>query len=325
MNPTPTTSAAEAAFDRELLTTAFNDYLFDDFERLESVQEGVESHAYQSVAGLLQDSTACVSYIPSVPRTLLELIRELKSEDANFYSILSIIKDDTGLLGEIIKATNCPLYRPRTGKILSLEKAISMLGVVRVTQIATMVLMRKIIDNEHSPYRSLVNKAWGYCLRCAEACQILGEPEKEFENYLLGLVHDVGRTAVLNCCITEMHKEQFDMLEQHAAVSRLMEDYSARISTTIAKQWGLSAFYTNAYDSFETLRQDKLEERAYRQRSEAFHTLEKGTLSAMLYSLSCAGFILRDDGFEILVAAGIEDRLVGKIFARFDLADATLI
>jgi len=324
MNAPNTSLAHTVASERQALARVFNQYLFTDEGQESSAWGEAENTVYHQVSAHIENQQKLSNYIPSAPTQLIELMRELEREETNFDRIEKIIIEDPSLVGEIIRVSNSPLYRPKTGEIGSVEKAIAMIGVDGIMQIASTVMMRKIIDIRSTLFAKPVKKVWSHCLKSGEACKILCNGKSAFQNYLLGLIHDVGKVAIFSCFIKETAGQDLPRELCLAVIARLMRENSFWLSTLIAGEWGLSELYLLTIGDFEKLCTGGLSEEAYDHRSTEIKVLELGTLCAMIHALSDNGGLDRDDGIAVLSHAGLTDEEIEKIFARFDLADATM-
>lgn len=324
MNAPNTSLSYTAADERQALAQVFNEYLFTgEGESLLGWGES-ENTVYHQVSAHIENQSKLSSYIPSAPTQLIQLMGELEQEETNFDRIENIIKEDPSLVGEIIKASNSPLYRPKTGEITSVEKAISMIGLDGIMQIASVVMMRNIIDIRSMLFKKPVKKVWAHCLKSGEASKMLCGGKNAFQNYLLGLIHDVGKVAIFSCFTQETKGQDLAVDVCLTVIARLMSENSFWLSTLIAAEWGLSDTYLLTIGDFEKLCTGAMSEEAYDHRSSELKILELGSLCAMIHSLSGDGRIGRDDGIAVLTHAGIDDQAVAKIFTRFDLADASL-
>ncbi len=324
MNAPTVSQAKTVAAEREALAQVFNEFLFSG-EGLEFGEWGEQENAvYHQVSALIAEQSSLSKYIPSAPTQLMQLMAELEQEHTSFDRIERIIKDDPSLVGEIIKVSNSPLYRPKTGEIGSVEKAIAMIGLNGIMQIASVVMMRNIIDIRSMLFKEPVGKVWAHCLKSAEACKLLGGARSEFQNYLFGLIHDVGKVAIFSCFIQETKDKKIPTAVSLAVIARLMGENSYWLSTLIAAEWGLSELYLLTIGDFEKLCTGEMADEAYHYRSTELKTLELGTLCSMVHLLWSDNRIDRDVAFAILEQAGVDESLADKIFSRFDLADASL-
>lgn len=313
------------ALDRRVLSKAFADYLFGTSMAARPKWSKAEETLYHQAAAEIEQQDRFSKYVPSAPTLLVELMDALKSETSDFKRIQSIIKADPGLTGQIVRLSNSPLYKSRSDEITSIETAISMLGFNEIMQVVSSVMMRKFFKIDSPRYRVSAAKIWTHCQKSAEACSVLAAGKNEFQAYLLGLIHDIGRISILSCFIGECAGKDLSQIDDYSVVRRLMEEYAPWLSALIAAEWGLSGQFLVTFGEFELLCAGKLTEEQYVQQSNETKILNLGSQSAMIHDLAKDSRLAVEDGIEVLIQSGLERDLIEKIFTRFELSEASLI
>ncbi len=325
MNAPSITLAETAALERQALASVFNDFLFEGEGEAISAWGERENTVYHQVSEQIENQTKLSNYIPSAPTQLIQLMSELEREETDFDRIERIIKEDPSLVGEIIKASNSPLYRPKTGEINSVEKAISMIGLEGIMQIASLVMMRNVMDISSIKFKKPVKKVWIHCLKSGEACKLLCTSKNTFHYYLMGLIHDVGKVAIFSCFTQQTKGQDLPVEIGLKVIARLMRENSTRLSTFIAAEWGLSETYLVTFGDFEALCGGEMSDEAYEFRSDELRTLELGTLCSMIHTLSKVERIGLDDGMAVLSHAGISEQQLPSIYSRLELAESPVV
>ena len=94
-----------------------------------------------AVRAFLSESLAGPQNIAPMPRVCAQLA-ELTAQQATDASQLArLIQSDAALAGELMRVANSPALRPRS-PIVSLQQAVSWLGVAEVRNIAMAVMLR---------------------------------------------------------------------------------------------------------------------------------------------------------------------------------------
>lgn len=283
-----------------------------------------EETLYHRVMAFIEEQNALSRFIPSPPTQLMALMKELESEHTDFDRIQAIVKEDLGLLGEIIKVSNSPLYRPRSGEITSLDKAISMLGIEGVMKVASAVMMRKVIDIKSPQFKRHARNQFEYCLKCAEACQLMGDPERGFNNYLLGLIHNIGSVTIFSCFVEALKESLDDNANVVKVIQQIMLERAPWLSTLVAGEWGMPEEFLLTLDEFDMLIHGRMDEDRYGIRSEFTKLLEAGILSTQIYTLIKQGQLDRETGLAGLEEMNISAALADKLFTRLELAEASI-
>lgn len=313
------------ALDRRVLTKAFADFLFGASMAARPTWSADEETLYHQTAAQIEQEDRFSKYIPSAPTLLMELMDALKSETASFRNIKTIIKADPGLTGQIVRISNSPLYLSRNGEITSIEKAISMLGLNEIMQVVSSVMMRKFFKIDSPRYKVSAAKIWMHCQRSAEACAVQSLGKHEFQAFLLGLIHDIGRISILSCFVAECAGKNIDRIDDYAVLRKLMDEYGAWLSALIAAEWGLSGQFLVTLGEFELLCAGKLTEEQYLHQANETRILNLGSQCSMIYALSQDSRLGSEDGIEVLLANGLSREQIIKIHTRFQLSEASLI
>jgi HD-like signal output (HDOD) protein len=145
----------------------------------------------------LNGSLSLPQEIAPFPRVCAQLA-ELTAQQATDASQLSrLIQSDPALAGEIMRVANSPALRPRS-PIVSLQQAVSWLGVAEVRNIAMAVMLRGevFVAPGHEPEsEELWREAW---LGGLWAKEIARERRKHVESaFLAALMHRTGAALAL--------------------------------------------------------------------------------------------------------------------------------
>lgn len=301
----------------------FSDLIFDLSATDKQLSPG-EEKLYHQVSSYIEHQEQLSRFIPSPPTQLMALMKELESEHSDFDRIHAIVKEDLSLLGEIIRVSNSPLYRPRSGEITSLEKAISMLGIEGVMKVASVVIMRNIIDIHSSKFKGHLRTQLEYCLKCADVCQLMADPQGNFASYLLGLIHNIGAVTIFSCFVEVLKDPVEEEVNVIKVIQQIMLESAPWLSTLVAGEWGLPEDYLLSLDEFDLLMQGKMDIDRYQIRSGFTRLLEQGVLCTQVHALMKQGQIERETGLAGLEELQIPAAQAEKVFARLELAEASV-
>jgi HD-like signal output (HDOD) protein len=151
----------------------------------------------QSARTHLTDSLASPQSIAPLPRVCAELAQLTAQQVTDAAQLAKLIQSDPALAGEIMRVANSPALRPRAA-VVSLQQAVSWLGVAEVRNIATAVMLRGEIFNApgHEPEsEDLWREAW---LAGLWAKEIARKRRKHVESaFLAALMHRTGAALAL--------------------------------------------------------------------------------------------------------------------------------
>jgi len=145
----------------------------------------------------LSESVGSPQTIAPLPR-VCALLAELTAQQAtDAVQLARLIQSDPVLAGELMRVANSPALRPRTA-IVSLQQAVSWLGVAEVRNIAMAVMLRGevFVAPGHEPEsEELWREAW---LAALWAKEIARERRKHVESaFLAALMHRTGAALAL--------------------------------------------------------------------------------------------------------------------------------
>ncbi len=164
-----------------------------------SVDSAVVSSTLDSkgARAYLKDSLTAPQTIAPLPRVCAQLAQLTAQQVTDAAQLARLIQSDPALAGEIIRVANSPALRPRTA-IVSLQQAVSWLGVAEVRNIAMAVMLRGEVFTApgHEPQtEELWKEAW---LAGLWAKEIARERRKHVESaFLAALMHRTGAALAL--------------------------------------------------------------------------------------------------------------------------------
>ena len=134
--------------------------------------------------------------IPPQPQILVDITMEQASPDPSLEHISSLILQDMGLSGAILKVVNSP-YFGLSNNIISVEHAVSMLGLNSVVNIINGLALKSELSDETIIE---MNRFWDHAsdiaLISATIAKETGYPNAD-EAYLLGLFHACGMPLMM--------------------------------------------------------------------------------------------------------------------------------
>ena len=151
----------------------------------------------QAARDYLSESLAGPQTIAPLPRVCEQLAELTAQTEIDGSQLARLIQSDPALAGEIMRVANSPALRPRAA-IVSLQQAVSWLGVAEVRNIAMAVMLRGEVFKApgHEPEsEELWREAW---LAALWAKEIARERRKHVESaFLAALMHRTGAALAL--------------------------------------------------------------------------------------------------------------------------------
>jgi HD-like signal output (HDOD) protein len=145
----------------------------------------------------LTASASSPQNIAPLPRVCAQLAQLTAQQVTDAAQLARLIQSDPALAGEVMRVANSPALRPRT-PIVSLQQAVSWLGVAEVRNIAMAVMLRGEVftaPGHESETEQLWQEAW---LAGLWAKEIARERRKHVESaFLAALMHRTGAALAL--------------------------------------------------------------------------------------------------------------------------------
>ena len=195
----------------------------------------VDGELEQSVTAQLADGPPPVPRLPSVIPKIFEHM------DSGRGSATDFIRQDPGLVGQVLRVANSAYYRRGNREVESLEQAVLVLGESGLQAALAQAALLPILAVNTPPLNTLGPGLWQHATRSAATCQVVATARgmEPFSANLLGLVHDIGRLAIVR--LSHHQAKRLERPLDPATARRLMGRHGPRVSHQVGEQWQLPA------------------------------------------------------------------------------------
>ena len=191
----------------------------------------------QAAHAFLNESLAAPQNIAPMPRVCAQLAELTAQQATDAAQLARLIQSDAALAGELMRVANSPALRPRS-PIVSLQQAVSWLGVAEVRNIAMAVMLRGEVFTApgHEPEsEELWREAW---LAGLWAKEIARERRKHVESaFLAALMHRTGAALALKI-LSGFESQQRTVMDAQT-FSNLVTEFEARFGRLLMSTWRL--------------------------------------------------------------------------------------
>jgi HD-like signal output (HDOD) protein len=147
----------------------------------------------------LKEIVSQIDSLPTLPAIYVELVEELKSDDASIETIGQIISKDIGLTAKILKTVNSSFFGLRQ-QITNPAKAVSMLGLDLVKAIVLTSGAFNKFKNLKYPGFSL-EQMWDHAMLTGAFAKIIAKEgglnrTAADTAFMAGLLHDIGKLLI---------------------------------------------------------------------------------------------------------------------------------
>ena len=185
---------------------------------------------------LLQRIEAGALELPLLPEVASEVMALTAQENSDARRLADVIRRDASMAAHVLRLANSPLYRPRA-PIVSLQQALSRLGMAQIRQIALTVSCKQRVFRARG-YEAEVHKVFRHAFAAALVAQEIARARRwnVEEAFLAGLLHDVGRPVLLQA-IADISLVLRPGDRQ--AVLAVVTEQHAVVGGSLARKWAL--------------------------------------------------------------------------------------
>ncbi|MFL0809763.1 MAG: HDOD domain-containing protein [Agarilytica sp.] len=179
--------------------------------------------------------------VPRLPMVIPKLLKSLRDPDSSAKQYVDLIKKDPVMSAAVLKLANSVYFNPIGKRIHDIERAVVKLGIDGLRSVLSAAVMQPIIQRD-SPYFSHTGqRMWYHSLNCAVACELIAEHRniEKFKVYVMGLVHDIGKTTIFSELCTQFKKNGEEIKPGYNAFVPIMKVLGPAVTFWVAKDWEL--------------------------------------------------------------------------------------
>ena len=188
--------------------------------------------------------------LPAMPQILLKLLEHCQNDDAGMADLAGLIAKDPGIAAKILTVANSSAYH-RSGLKVGLESALAAVGTDMVKTLVISESVFQIFNNFSHADAADLRSFWKHSLSAAvtarDIATRMGYPHTE-EAYLAGLLHDVGRLALLAVAPRDYAASFMaaDDASLCAVEQRTLQMTHAEAGAWLVERWQLDSFLADS-------------------------------------------------------------------------------
>ena len=194
-----------------------------------------------------------VARLPAMPQILLKLIEQCQTDEVGMAALAELVSKDPGMTGKILAIANSSAYHRgnRDNRKAGLEQALITLGTEMIKTLVISESVLHVFNNFSHANSTDLRAFWKHSLTSALLARSIAEsmryPHAE-EAYLAGLLHDVGRLALLATAPKE-YGVNFHAPDDDALCE--LEEETLRIThqeagAWLIERWNLDSFLSDS-------------------------------------------------------------------------------
>lgn len=188
--------------------------------------------------------------LPAMPQILLKLLEHCQNDDAGMTDLAGLIAKDPGIASKILTVANSSAYH-RSGLKVGLEQSLAAIGTDMVKTLVISESVFQIFNNFSHAQATDLRGFWKHSLSAAVTARDIairmGYPHTE-EAYLAGLLHDVGRLALLAAAPRDYAASFMaaDDASLCAVEQRTLQITHAEAGAWLIERWQLDSFLADS-------------------------------------------------------------------------------
>ena len=191
-----------------------------------------------------------IARLPAMPQILIKLIEHLQADDLGMQELAALISKDAGMTTKILAVSNSSAYH-RNSRSVGLEQSLVSLGT---DMIKTLVISESVFQTFNNFPHSGSTDLRGFWKNSLTAAVIARELAKKMEYaqveeaYLAGLLHNVGRLALLATAPKEyaFNFSARDDQDLCAVEQRTLQITHSEAGAWLVERWHLDSFLADS-------------------------------------------------------------------------------
>ena len=194
-----------------------------------------------------------ISFIKPLPGVADRVLYLARQDPMDFKEITRVIETDPTLSTMVVSLANSPMYSPINKEITTLNRAIVLLGQARIMDSVMAYMTRGIREDSSEPWPLGDLNFWKHCISVGIAARMLAEKMQipvAQQCFIAGLIHDVGKLALLNYDSSMYKKVISDVIHTQRPIEFIelgaFGVTHANLSGQISRHWKLPTHFTKA-------------------------------------------------------------------------------
>jgi putative nucleotidyltransferase with HDIG domain len=175
--------------------------------------------------------------LPLLPEVASRVMSATQDENCDAKKLSAMIHKDAALAGHVLRVSNSPLYAP-TVPIVSLQQAVSRLGMKKIREIALLVACQAKVFRVPG-FDNKIRVLFRHCVAAAAYAQEIARMRRwnVEESFLCGLLHDAGKPVLLQL-LADVQKEQKIGIEA-SLVDDVLDEMHGSVGARLVESWKL--------------------------------------------------------------------------------------
>jgi len=201
----------------------------------------------KSIVALIQEHLkGDLSNLPVFSSVAVRLQQALSSHNFTIDTVLELISEDQSLASNILKVANSSYYAGLS-KVAVIKDAIIRLGAQEIANMAMMASQFETYKSTNEILNKSMLSLWGHALSCAVGAKWIarkaGYPEIASEAFMGGLLHDIGKLALLKILDDICSSGECKVNLTEPLVNEILTSMHEEVGYNLMRSWNLPESY----------------------------------------------------------------------------------
>lgn len=235
--------APETPYSTEPIETAIASFHALAFGVEDVVDEIPPEHAavLERIEASIDAAVHQPEYFPRRPMLLPRLLRAINDNDSTREELVSLIREDPSLAGNVLRRANSALYRITPAPVDTLERAVINLGMEGLRSLMATAILQPVFRLRTGLFDDFATIVWEEAQRASVAAEIYAKQTRTCDPLvaqLLGLLRPLAYIVLFKLAL-ERYRETPDLQPRAEVFVRAMKRHSRRVAHLIATTWEL--------------------------------------------------------------------------------------
>ena len=187
---------------------------------------------------IYRDLQSNKSILPSLPDLALRIRRAIEDDVSDARTVARMVESDPAMAAKLLKAANSAMYGGMT-TAETCSAAVVRLGMQTTKQLVLTFALKEVFQTKNPMIRKRMQVLWKHSSQIAALCFVLAREIKGIqaeEALLIGLLHDVGAIAILNCI-----ENYPDLASDETSLEETISRMRGELGAMILRKWMLPA------------------------------------------------------------------------------------
>lgn len=183
--------------------------------------------------------------LPEISRRVMEVVAD---DDSGMADLADVISEDAILAAKILQVSNSALYGGLS-EITGLQNACARLGMKTVANTVHSIAQGKLYQSDDKALQEVLERLWRHSVATAYLCSQIAELVSEDEPdvlYLMGLMHDVGKVALVHVMSASKNGVLGELREKQELFGEITRNFHPLIGLHVMKKWKLPADFSTS-------------------------------------------------------------------------------